>query len=645
MNNIIHLKNQPGWQNSAMFYQIYPMGFCGAPYENDGRPQSRIRKVIDWVEHLKALNTGAVYFSPVFESDTHGYDTRDFRKIDTRLGTNQDFADVCNALHKAGIRVVLDGVFNHVGRGFWAFQDVLKNREGSAYKDWFHINFGGNSGYNDGLWYEGWEGHYELVKLNLQNPAVVSHVLECVDGWITQFGIDGLRLDVAYLLDENFLRQLHDFCKGKDPGFFLLGEMIHGDYRRIMNPQMLDSVTNYECYKGLYSSFNDKNMFEIAHSLNRQFGSENWCLYRGEHLLCFADNHDVTRIHTILKEKEQLFGLYAMLYCMPGIPCLYYGSEWCADGDKKDGDPALRPCFEKPVQNELTKFIGQLSRIKLHSKALAEGSYKNETLLNKQIVIRREAEGETVVAAINADGADFTVGCGCSGPAVDLFTGEAVELHGSIFLPPYGVKIYRLGAPRDEDKPLSAPELILPLSPAPKSVESAVTEDASKAIPANETFEIEFRTIEHENLDAAEAFIKSRLDSCKILLRGAAINLTNEPAIGAFNGDQLVGLGVYKLQGDICELLFLGSTTPHQRIGMRILDLIRQKSRENGCKKISLVLSNDRLTEMAYYQKRGFDMVRIYHNSLKHLSNDTGRKGQDGIAVLHEIEFEADLEQ
>ena len=174
---VIHLKNQPNWQNSAMFYQIYPIGFCGAPYENDGKPQSRIRKVIDSVDHLQALSTGGVYSSPVLQSDTHGYDTRDFRKIDARLGSNQDFADVCNALHEAGIRVVLDGVFNHVGRGFWAFQDVLKNREASPYKDWFHINFGGNSNYNDGLWYEGWEGHFELVKLNLQNPAVVDHLL------------------------------------------------------------------------------------------------------------------------------------------------------------------------------------------------------------------------------------------------------------------------------------------------------------------------------------------------------------------------------------------------------------------------------------------------------------------------------------
>ncbi len=473
---VIHLKNNPGWQNSAMFYQIYPIGFCGAPYENDGRPQSRIRKVIDWVEHLKKLNTGAVYFSPVFESDTHGYDTRDFRKIDTRLGSNEDFAEVCNALHEAGIRVVLDGVFNHVGRGFWAFQDVLKNRESSPYRDWFHINFGGNSNSNDGFWYEGWEGHYELVKLNLQNPAVVDHILECVGGWRDEFAIDGLRLDVAYLLDENFMRRLHQYTKGQDPGFFLLGEMIHGDYKRIMNPEMLDSVTNYECYKGLYSSFNDKNMFEIAHSLNRQFGSENWCLYRGEHLLCFADNHDVSRIHTLLRDKEQIKGLYALLYCMPGIPCLYYGSEWGADGDKHDGDPALRPCFQEPVENGLTEFIGELSRIKLQSKALSEGSYKNETILNKQIAIRRECGDETVLAAINADGSGFNINVDYHGPATDLMTGESRELNGCIELLPYGVKIYRLGPPKEGDK-----------APKAETVTVSVPAPEVKAEPAPET--------------------------------------------------------------------------------------------------------------------------------------------------------------
>ena len=303
---MLHGKPEKDWAQSAVFYQIYPMGFCGAPFENDGVQVNRIQKVKEWIPHLEKLGIGAVYFSPVFESDTHGYDTRDFKKIDCRLGSNQEFQEVCAALHQAGIRVVLDGVFNHVGRGFWAFQDVKEKREASPYKDWFHINFGGNSGYNDGFWYEGWEGHYELVKLNLQNPAVVDYLLDCVGGWMEEFSIDGLRLDVAYLLDENFMRRLHQYTKSRDEGFFLLGEMIHGDYKRIVNPEMLDSATNYECYKGLYSAFNSLNMFEIAHSLARQFGPEQWTLYKGMHLFSFCDNHDVTRIASILQDKKQL---------------------------------------------------------------------------------------------------------------------------------------------------------------------------------------------------------------------------------------------------------------------------------------------------------------------------------------------------
>ena len=160
------------WAFESVFYQIYPLGFCGAPFENDGVLEHRILKVEEWIPHIRELNANAVYFSPVFESDNHGYNTRDYRKIDVRLGTNEDFARVCESLHKEGIKVVLDGVFNHVGRGFWAFQDVLRNREGSPYKDWFHIHFGGNSNYNDGLWYEGWEGHFDLVKLKDRKSVV-----------------------------------------------------------------------------------------------------------------------------------------------------------------------------------------------------------------------------------------------------------------------------------------------------------------------------------------------------------------------------------------------------------------------------------------------------------------------------------------
>ncbi|MBC5714705.1 alpha amylase C-terminal domain-containing protein [Roseburia sp. BX1005] len=433
------------WAYESVFYQIYPLGFCGAPFENDGILTHRILKVKEWIPHMKKLGINAIYFSPVFESDTHGYNTRDYTKIDCRLGTNEDFKQVCDALHEAGIKVVLDGVFNHVGRGFFAFRDVVEKRENSEYKDWFHIDFGGNSNYNDGLWYEGWEGNYDLVKLNLYNPAVVDHIFAAIKGWVEEFDIDGLRLDVAYCLTPDFLRSLHQYTKGLKEDFYLLGETLHGDYNQWMNPEMLDSVTNYECYKGLYSSFNSMNMFEINHSLLRQFGPENWTLYRGKHMLSFVDNHDVTRVASILSNEKHLPLIYALSFGMPGIPCIYYGSEWGAKARKEEGDPALRACFDAPVENELTEWIGKLAEAKKHSEALNYGDFRSVLLTNKQCIFERKSEHERVYVAINADGenyhADFDAGCGM---AVDLITGEKHDFGGGSDLPAYSAYFWKM---------------------------------------------------------------------------------------------------------------------------------------------------------------------------------------------------------
>ena len=308
------------WYQNAVLYQIYPLGLCGAPLQNDGVQAHRLRRVLGWVDHIKALGASCVLFNPLFESDAHGYDTRDFNKVDCRLGDADDLKAVCEALHAAGLKVMLDGVFNHVGRGFWAFRDVQEKRWDSPYKDWFHLSFDGNTNYNDGFWYEGWEGCNELVKLNLHNTAVREHIFDAVAAWVRDYDIDGLRLDVAYSLDLDFLAALRNFTNQLKPDFVLVGETLHGDYNRWMNDHACHSVTNYECYKGLYSSFNSLNMHEIAYSLNRQFGAEPWCLYTGKTLLNFADNHDVTRIASILANKEHLKPLYGLLFGMPGVP-------------------------------------------------------------------------------------------------------------------------------------------------------------------------------------------------------------------------------------------------------------------------------------------------------------------------------------
>ena len=433
------------WAYESVFYQIYPLGFCGAPFENDGIQEHRILKVIDWIPHIQKLGINAIYFSPVFESDTHGYNTRDYTKIDCRLGTNADFKQVCDALHAAGIKVVLDGVFNHVGRGFWAFQDVLKNRENSRYKDWFaRIAFDGNSNYNDGLWYEGWEGNYDLVKLNLRNEEVIQHILSCVQGWVDEFDIDGLRLDVCYCLDRDFLKRLRSFANQVKPDFFLLGELLHGDYNQFLNDEMGHSATNYECYKGLFSSFNSMNMFEIVHSLLRQFGPETWTLYKGKHLLSFVDNHDVSRIASNLTNEKHLPLIYAMAFGMPGIPCVYYGSEWGAKANKSEGDPALRACFDAPVENELTAWIAKLAAAKKNSHALNYGAFRSLVLTNRQCIFEREADGERVLVAVNADDQPYTAHFDArAGRAVDLITGEPHDFGGGSELPPYSAYFWK----------------------------------------------------------------------------------------------------------------------------------------------------------------------------------------------------------
>ncbi|MGN0165277.1 MAG: alpha-amylase family glycosyl hydrolase [Lachnospiraceae bacterium] len=430
------------WLDESVFYQIYPMGFCNASFENDGICKRNIAEFADWSEHLEKLGVNAVYFSPVFESDTHGYNTRDYKLIDKRLGTNEDFKILVDKLHSAGIKVVLDGVFNHVGRGFWAFQDVLVNRWNSRYKDWFNINFDGNSNYNDGLWYEGWEGCYDLVKLNLRNEEVVCYILDVVRYWVDTFDVDGLRLDVAYCLDMDFLRRLRNLANNIKPEFVLIGELLHGDYNRFVNEEMLHSCTNYECYKGLYSSFNSLNMFEIVHSLKRQFGPENWTLYKNKHLLAFVDNHDVTRVASILTNPEHLPLIYGLLFSMPGVPCIYYGSEWGTKALKSQGDPALRPCFEKPEWNQLTDAVSKFAHAHRMEKALQYGDFSAPVLTNKQCVLERKCDGERILIAINAEENGYEA-CFKTGAVTgkDILTGEEVSLdNGKLYLPPYSVQ-------------------------------------------------------------------------------------------------------------------------------------------------------------------------------------------------------------
>jgi glycosidase len=433
----------PHWSFDSIFYHIYPLGLTGAPENNDRSqpPVARLEQLHGWIGHLKELGVNALYLGPLFESTAHGYDTADYYHVDRRLGTDETLARLSAALHANGIRLVLDAVFNHVGRNFWAFRDVQQRGWNSPYRDWFHnLRFDGRSPYGDPFSYEGWGGHYSLVKLNLGHPAVREHLLGAVAQWIEAFNIDGLRLDAADVIDPDFLQALAGFCKARRPDFWLLGEIVHGDYRRLANPQMLDSVTNYECYKSLYSSLAEVNYFEVAYALNRQFGAGG--LYQGLPLYAFVDNHDVNRVASNLPNPAHLYPLYCLLFTMPGVPSIYYGSEWGLRGKRTvSNDRPLRPALDleqlrsNNPQPELAAAIGRLARLRQATPALRYGSYQQLHVSPAQFAFARRVDGQQVVVLLNAasQAAEFSLPYPANGARrlVDLLNpGESLPLEG-----------------------------------------------------------------------------------------------------------------------------------------------------------------------------------------------------------------------
>lgn len=398
------------WAQDSFFYHIYPLGFCGAPQHNDftSSPVPRLESIRGWLDHLQYLGVNALYLGPLFESSAHGYDTADYFQVDRRLGDHQTLAHLVNEIHNRGMHIILDGVFNHVGRHFWAFRDVQEKGQQSAYKDWFtRLDFSSHSPFGDPFSYEGWENHFDLVKLNLQNPTVTAHLFKAVEMWVQEFDIDGLRLDVAYSLDKAFLHNLSAHCHALKPDFWLLGEIIHGNYTKWVNSKALDSATNYECYKGLYSSHVDKNFYEIAYAFNRQFGESG--IYRGLPLYNFADNHDVDRVASKLDNPAHLTTLYALLFTMPGIPSIYYGSEFGIAGKKTNGsDTALRPCLElrqlqtNCPQPRLPAWIARLAQVRRHTPALRYGNYRQLYVSHQQLAFLRRFEKDIAIVVTNA---------------------------------------------------------------------------------------------------------------------------------------------------------------------------------------------------------------------------------------------------
>ena len=428
------------WYDGAVFYHIYPIGMTGAPRTNTFEAgEHRLNKLLDWLPHIKEIGCDAIYIGPLFESVAHGYETIDYKKLDSRLGDNNDLINFVKACHEVGIKVIVDGVFNHVGREFFAFKDLKEHRENSAYRDWFkNIHFDWNNDYNDGLYYDSWDGHGTLVNLNHQNPAVREYFLDVARFWIREFDIDGIRLDAADVLDFTFMRELRSVTDSCKQDFWLLGEVIHGDYTRWVNNEMLHSVTNYWLHKALYSGHNDHNYFEIAHTVKR-------CTDMGMHIANafynFVDNHDVARIITKLNNKAHFFPVHVLLYTLPGKPSIYYGSEFAIEGEKKPyADEILRPelkieDYKDAVNtNENTKRIAALGNMRLNNQWVGEAGYRELLLTNRQYAFLREYGDKRLVAIVNNDDNNVGINLNIGGRFTELFSGETRDFDGNMYV-------------------------------------------------------------------------------------------------------------------------------------------------------------------------------------------------------------------
>lgn len=405
------------WYERGVFYHMYPLGMTGAPKHNDvSTITNGFKELSLWIPHIRDLGCNAIYIGPLFESTSHGYDTRDYKLADRRLGDNDSFKNFVSLCHKEGIRVVVDGVFNHTGREFFAFKDIQEKQRDSPYKDWYKgINFNGQSPLGDSFTYEAWQGHFELPCLNLLNPAVKAYLFDVIRFWADTFDIDGIRLDCANVLDFDFMKEMRRFTENLKEDFWLMGEVIHGDYSRWVNREMLHSVTNYELHKSLYSGFNDHNFFEIAHNVRRLES-----IHR--ELYTFVDNHDEDRIASKLTKKEHLFPVYLCLFTLPGIPSIYYGGEWGVEGQRsRTSDEALRPAISiesaGELRCELTGLIAKLGQIHDRYDAYHGGRYQELLLTNRQYAFARQGRESLMITAVNNDDSEAELTVPVPGPA------------------------------------------------------------------------------------------------------------------------------------------------------------------------------------------------------------------------------------
>lgn len=439
------MSSQPAWVDHAIWWHIYPLGFVGAPVHDwDGgslEDEHRLHRIVDWFDYAVELGASGIALGPIFASASHGYDTIDHLRIDSRLGTEADFDDMIHQARSRGLRVMLDGVFNHVAQAFPRFVQALEAGPDSPESEWFHLDWSGAR-----PTHRNFEGHDELVTLNHDSVEVEQYVVDVMSHWLER-GADGWRLDAAYAVPPRFWAAVIPKVRQKFPDAYFLGEVIHGDYAAIVKASSLDSVTQYELWKASWSAISERNFFELSHALGRH---NEWL----ETFVpaTFVGNHDVARIASTIIEERHLEHALVVLFTVGGMPMIYYGDEQGFRGAKEErvgGDDEVRPEF--PSSREELAPYGwptfhlhqELIGFRRRHPWLVEARTETVELSNTAMLYRVHSGDEQLHVALNLGDDEVTYRIGGDVFAGEILAGEAHVGGGSARIPPHGWVVLR----------------------------------------------------------------------------------------------------------------------------------------------------------------------------------------------------------
>lgn len=334
----------PSWCEKTVWWHVYPIGFVGAEKTTWGGmgAQHRLPHLVAWLDYAAELGATGLALGPVFHSSSHGYDTLDYFRIDPRLGDDEDFDALIRAAHDRGMRVMLDGVFNHVSRHYPLFEKALAEGPDSEAASWFRLTWPPNRLPGEAPYYATFEGHWQLPALNHDNPVVADFVTRVMTHWLDR-GADAWRLDAAHAVPASFWNAVLPRVRAAHPEVFIQGEVLWGDYVHSVAENGFDSLTQYELWQAIWNAINDRAFFKLGWAFDRHNA------YLDRFLpLTFLGNHDVSRIASKIGDERHLAHALVILLFSGGTPSIYYGDEQAFRGHKEKrhgGDDPMRPAF------------------------------------------------------------------------------------------------------------------------------------------------------------------------------------------------------------------------------------------------------------------------------------------------------------